>query len=106
MKRNELHYRKDVAFINRESELSFLKGYLDERPESILFIHGPKSSGKTTLLYKFLEQIEKEQQLDVKFLNLRKILTEFEDNYNYRDFLNFFFAWKTKRKNQENFQAR
>lgn len=62
MKRNELHYRKDVAFINRESELAFLRGYLDERPESILFIHGPKSSGKTTLLYKFLEDIQKEQR--------------------------------------------
>ena len=97
MKRNELHYRKDVAFINRESELVFLKGYLDERPESILFIHGPKSSGKTTLLYKFLEQIQKEQLLDIKFLNLRKILTEFEDNYNYRDFLNVFFGVEDKK---------
>ncbi len=58
MKSNELHYRKDVAFINRENELAFLRGYLDERPESILFIHGPKSSGKTTLLYKFLEDIQ------------------------------------------------
>jgi AAA+ ATPase superfamily predicted ATPase len=105
MKRNELHYRKDVAFINRESELAFLKGYLDERPESILFIHGPKSSGKTTLLYKFLERIEKEQQLDVKFLNLRKILTEFEDNYNYRDFLNVFFGVEGKKEKTGKFSG-
>jgi AAA+ ATPase superfamily predicted ATPase len=43
MIRKELEYRKDVAFINREKELVFLKGYLNERPEAILFIHGPKS---------------------------------------------------------------
>jgi AAA+ ATPase superfamily predicted ATPase len=86
MKRNELHYRKDVAFINRESELVLLKGYLDERPESILFIHGPKSSGKTTLLYKFFEQVGKEQKLDVKFLNLREIHAEFSEDFKYKDF--------------------
>jgi AAA+ ATPase superfamily predicted ATPase len=61
MIRKELEYRKDVAFINHKKEMAFLKGYLNERPEAILFIHGPKSSGKTTLLYKFLDQIEKEQ---------------------------------------------
>ncbi len=69
-------YKKDVAFINREKEKRYLRNYIDIRPESILFLHGPKSSGKTVLLYKFLEQIEKEQQLDVKFLNLRKVLIQ------------------------------
>jgi AAA+ ATPase superfamily predicted ATPase len=96
MTKNKLEYRKYAAFINRQRELKFLKNYIHDEPESILFLHGPKSSGKTTLLYKFLEQVEKEQKLDVKFLNLRKILTEFEDNYNYRDFLNVLFSVEEK----------
>ena len=91
-----MQYRKDVAFINREKDLNYLDEYINMRPESILFLHGPKSSGKTTLLYKFLEKVEKEQAIDVKFLNLRKILTEFSDNYSYRDFLSILFDVKDK----------
>jgi len=91
MTKEKVHYRKDVAFINREKELTFLRGFIDERPESILFIHGPKSSGKTTLLYKLLEQLKKEQKLEIKFLNLREVSTEFSDDYNYKDFLHMLF---------------
>lgn len=87
MKKNKFVYRKDVAFINRQKELAFLEKYIDERPESILFLHGPKSSGKTTLLYKFLEEMKKKQELDVKFLNLREKLIS-----NYKDFLRIFFG--------------
>jgi AAA+ ATPase superfamily predicted ATPase len=91
MEKHTFNYRKYAAFINRQKELKDLKAYIDEEPESMLFIHGPKSSGKTTLLYKFLDQVEKEQKLDVKFLNLRKIFTEFSGDYNYKDFLSVFF---------------
>jgi len=105
MANEKLQYRKEVAFISREKELAFLKGFINERPESILFLHGPKSSGKTILLYKFLEQIEKEQKLDVKFLNLRKILTEFDDNYNYRDFLNILFGVEDKKEKTGKFSG-
>lgn len=87
MSKDKLEYKKDVAFINRERELKYLREYIDVRPESILFIHGPKSSGKTTLLYKFFEHIEKEQKLDVKFLNLREKLIS-----NYKDFIRIFFG--------------
>ena len=86
-----MKYWKRTAFINREKELKDLEAYIDEEPEAILFLHGPKSSGKTTLLYKLLQQIEKVQKLDVKFLNLRKIYTEFSDEYNYKDFLKMLF---------------
>jgi AAA+ ATPase superfamily predicted ATPase len=91
MTKDKLEYRKDVAFINREQELKYLRDYIDIRPESILFLHGPKSSGKTTLLYKFLEQIQKEQKLDVKFVNLRETFT-----YVYEDFLKTFFQVERK----------
>jgi AAA+ ATPase superfamily predicted ATPase len=89
--KNKLHYRQEVAFINREKELRDLRIFVDKRPSEILFLHGPKSSGKTTLLYKFLEKAGKEQKLDVKFLNLREISTEFKDDYNYSDFLGMLF---------------
>ena len=91
MTKDKLEYRKDVAFINREQELKYLRDYIDIRPESILFLHGPKSSGKTTLLYKFLEQIQKEQKLDVKFVNLRETFTNV-----YEDFLKTFFQVERK----------
>lgn len=80
-----------MAFINRQTELRDLRTFIDKEPCEILFLHGPKSSGKTTLLYRFLEQVEREQKLDVKFLNLRKIFTEFSEDYNYKDFLSVFF---------------
>ena len=87
MSKNNLEYKQYAAFINRENELKELRKYIDKEPSEILFLHGPKSSGKTTLLYKFFEQVEKEQKLDVKFLNLRKRLIR-----NYKDFLTIFFG--------------
>jgi AAA+ ATPase superfamily predicted ATPase len=87
MAKERVDYRKDVAFINRGKELSYLEEYINERPEAMLFLHGPKSSGKTTLLYRFIDKLEREQQVEVKFLNLRKILVA-----NYRDFLQVFFG--------------
>jgi AAA+ ATPase superfamily predicted ATPase len=96
MTKEKTKYRKDTAFINREQELEFLKDYIDERPESILFLHGPKSSGKTTLLYKFLEQIQKEQKLDVKFMDLRETFTNV-----YEDFLKAFFRVETRSEKKE-----
>ncbi|MCK4762938.1 MAG: hypothetical protein KAW12_12145 [Candidatus Aminicenantes bacterium] len=86
-KEKDIAYRLDTAFINREKELRFLRNFVDARPFEILFLHGPKSSGKTTLLYKFFAGIEKEQKIDVKFLNLREKLIG-----NYKDFIRIFFG--------------
>ena len=82
-----MKYKQDVAFINREKELAYLSNFIDKRPNEILFLHGPKSSGKTTLLYKFFNRIQTEQRLDVKFINLREILM-----IDYKDFLKVFFG--------------
>jgi AAA+ ATPase superfamily predicted ATPase len=98
MDKNKIDYRQHVAFINRETELKDLKIFLDKEPSEILFIHGPKSSGKTTLLYKSLEQTQKEQKLDVKFLDLRKTFT-----YGYEDFLKAFFHVETRGEKKEKF---
>ncbi|MCU0290319.1 MAG: ATP-binding protein [Acidobacteria bacterium] len=96
MKEENEPYRQDVAFINRQKELADLRLFINIQPFEILFIHGPKSSGKTTLIYKFLEQIQNEQKLNVKFLNLRKTFTNV-----YEDFLKTFFQVETKDEKKE-----
>ncbi len=96
MVKNNHEYRQYAAFINREIELRALKTYIDKEPAEILFLHGPKSSGKTTLLYKFFDQIQKEQKLDVKFLDLRKTFTNV-----YEDFLKTFFHVETRGEKKE-----
>ena len=82
-----MKYKQDVAFINRGRELAYLANFIDKRPNEILFLHGPKSSGKTTLLYRFFNKIQREQKLDVKLVNLREILIA-----DYKDFLKVFFG--------------
>jgi hypothetical protein len=82
-----MKYKQDVAFVNREKELAYLTSFINKRPNEILFLHGPKSSGKTSLLYRFFDRISKQQKLDVKFLNLREVLI-----VNYKDFLKMFFG--------------
>lgn len=81
-----MEYTKQVAFINRTEELKYLSQVIKKKPESILFIYGPKSSGKTTLLYKFINDIEREKKYHIKFLNLRKIWIG-----NYQHFIRAFF---------------
>jgi len=82
-----MKYKQDIAFINRERELAYLGNFIDKRPNEILFLHGPKSSGKTTLLYRFFDRIQREQRLDIKLVNLREILI-----VDYKDFLKVFFG--------------
>ncbi|NIM14912.1 MAG: AAA family ATPase [Candidatus Aminicenantes bacterium] len=96
MKKNKLDYKQYVTFINRETELNELRNFVDKEPFEILFLHGPKSSGKTTLLYKFFEQVEKEQKMDVKYLNLRK---KFKGNY--KDFIRIFFGIDYSRSKED-----
>ncbi len=81
-----MEFRKETAFINRQRELAGLKAWIEERPERMLCIFGPKSSGKTTLLFKFLECCTSRSKFAVKHFNLREILVA-----NYRGFVSAFF---------------
>ena len=94
-----MEYNQEVAFVNRNSELNYLNIFLNKRPSEILFIYGPKSSGKTTLLYRLVEQIEAGKEFDVKFLNLRNILI-----CNYDDFLRTMFKTETLVETKEGTQ--
>ena len=79
-------FKIETTFINREKEMAELRNYLEGRPNSILFLYGPKSSGKTTLMYRLFEQIEAEKRYEINFLNLREILLT-----SYDDFIDAFF---------------
>ena len=49
-----------MRFWDREKEKEWLKRYLQTEPNAILFVYGPKSSGKTTLLMKVVEELSKD----------------------------------------------
>jgi AAA+ ATPase superfamily predicted ATPase len=95
-KKSKLEYDQYAAFINRETQLNRLRKFVNKEPSEMLFLHGPKSSGKTTLLYKFFDQIQKEQKMDVKFLNLREKLIG-----NYKDFIRIFFGIDSSRSKDD-----
>ena len=46
---------------DRGKEKEWLKRYLLTEPNAILFVYGPKSSGKTTLLMKVVEELPKDE---------------------------------------------
>ena len=79
-------FKLDIAFINRNREMAELSSYLESRPNAILFLHGPKSSGKTTLMYRLFEQIKQENAYEINFLNLREVFLT-----SYDDFIDAFF---------------
>ena len=82
-------FTKQPAFINRTKELRDLRSWISAQPENILFLYGPKSSGKTTLLYRFIEQNLDGRHFDIKHFNLREMLL-----VNYESFLKAFFELK------------
>ena len=79
-------FKLDVAFIDRTEEMAQLRNYLENRANSILFLYGPKSSGKTTLMYHLFDQMEQEREYDINFLNLREVFLS-----SYDDFIDAFF---------------
>ena len=83
-----LTYRNG-PFINREDEESFILNKLNQnRSENILFIYGPKSSGKTTFIeYIVEEKLQKQKKkFYVNYVNFRGYAI-----HNYESFLNIYF---------------
>jgi uncharacterized protein len=92
-------FTKEPAFVNREDELAYLETWISAKPENILFLYGPKSSGKTTLIYRFIEQNLSKGGYDIKHFNLRKLLL-----VNYESFLRAFFEMKSSEQVKETCQ--
>jgi len=86
MSQKEKKYQLESAFINRKPELSYLHEWINQEPNELLFIYGPKSSGKTTLLMKFIDIHLNNKNYSIKHFNLREMLVA-----NYIDFIQAFF---------------
>jgi uncharacterized protein len=74
-----------MKFINRTKEMADLKAYFTQEPNALLFVYGPKSSGKSTLLQKMVTELPHDQ-FTINFMNLREVLI-----YDFRTFLESFF---------------
>ncbi|WP_022670781.1 ATP-binding protein [Hippea alviniae] len=70
---------RNYPFVDREEEIAFLKEYFETEPSRILFLYGPKSSGKTTLieyvveneLFEDFENLKPRDNYWVRYVNLR-----------------------------------
>lgn len=81
-----IKYRR-VPFVDREKEEEFLVSRLQREPEKILFIYGPKSSGKTTLVEYIVENIlQEDKNYYVNYVNFRSYAIA-----GYREFLDIYF---------------
>jgi len=87
-------FPKYPPFINRMSETKYLNDYLKEAPTSILFIYWPKSTGKTTLINKVINELP-QKEYAIQYIDMRRVLIK-----NFEDFRNIFFPkdlkWKVK----------
>jgi hypothetical protein len=89
-------FKDKEAFINRKKELNFLIDWINRKPKDILFIYGPKSSGKTTLLMKFIDLNLNNKHYNINHFNLRTVLIA-----NYTDFIQAFFEVDYSKSSQE-----
>ena len=80
-----------MKFNNREKELNYLKNYVQLEPNSILFVYGPKSSGKSTVMMRVIKELE-DSNIVFFYYNLRKYATPTKD-----EFLSIFFEKSDKK---------
>ncbi len=81
---------REKRLIDREVEIGFIKEWFEKVPDDILWIYGPKSSGKTTLIEYIVEKelfddfkLFKSDKYNVKYINFRGKAV-----YNYETFVN------------------
>ena len=74
-------FRND-DFINRESEIEFFLDYFQKNPRRILWVYGPKSTGKTTLIEYVVENyLMNDVKYNVKYINFRRNIISNYDNF-------------------------
>ena len=88
-----------MKFMNRTEEIAYLKSYFAHEPNALLFVYGPKSSGKSVLLEKVINELDP-QRFVVHFMDLRRMLV-----YDFKSFLDTFFMKDLKGKIQEVLQG-
>ena len=67
-----------MKFWDREKEKAWMKHYLQTEPNAILFVYGPKSGGKTTLLMKVVEELPKEDFIYYWYDLRERVITNYE----------------------------
>ncbi|MEM1121317.1 MAG: ATP-binding protein, partial [Bacteroidota bacterium] len=72
-------------FVNWKEEITFFNNWFKSEPNALLFVYGPKSCGKSTLLLKLLEALDKKKFV-ANYLDLRGVLL-----YDFKSFLDTFF---------------
>ncbi len=80
-----------MKFYDREKELNYLKTYCQLEPNSILFVYGHKSSGKSTVMRRVIKELEN-SNIVFFYYNLRKYATPTKD-----EFLRVFFEKSDKK---------
>ncbi|XRO75080.1 ATP-binding protein [Methanocaldococcus sp. 28A] len=81
-----------MKFYDREREVNFLKTYCQLEPNSILFVYGPKSSGKTTVMLRVIEELSKNEDIIFFYYDLRRYATPTKE-----EFLEIFFEKSDKK---------
>ena len=81
-----------MEFINREKDIKYLRAHFESEPNSLLFVYGPKSGGKSALLEKVSKSLNKEQYA-VNYISLRGVLI-----YDFKSFIKIFFPENLKGK--------
>jgi len=91
----EIDIFRNTEFINRQRELSYLTDRFSQTPSELLWLFGPKSTGKTTMI-EYL--IEKKLPKDywIKYINFRGLMIS-----NYGDFVSAFFEEKDEEESQK-----
>jgi len=83
-------YRND-EFIDREKEIEYIKSWVNDTPKEILWLFGPKSTGKTTLIEYIIEReltsgLKIFDNYWIKYINFRRTMVG-----SYDSFINSFF---------------
>jgi len=68
-------------FVDREKEINFFLGYFKTNPKRVMWVYGPKSTGKTTLIEYILEKRLDPKAYNIKYLNFRRTLISSFDNF-------------------------
>jgi len=81
MSKEKVTYFREIPLINRKKEIKFYKDYFCEVPQKILWVYGPKSTGKTTLIEYVIEnelfedfKLLKSSKYNIKYINFRRKL--------------------------------
>ncbi|WP_022670081.1 ATP-binding protein [Hippea alviniae] len=99
---------RNKKLIDRDKEINFFLDWFNQLPELILWVYGPKSSGKTTLieyvvekeLFEDFENLKPKGNWWVKYINLRGYLVS-----NYNSFLEAILTPQKEGKKEEKLSA-